>query len=192
MFVVIGLGNPGSEYAETRHNIGFVVIDAVCHELGIRLTKSKGEYILGTKILRRGSMALVKPLTYMNNSGVAVKEIIDKFNAPLENLLIVSDDFNIPIGTIRIRRYGSSGGHNGLASIIYHLQSENFPRLRCGIASESMPKRKQELADFVLSPFTDSEKKIIQRQILNARDAILYEYSEGLEATMHRFNNLKI
>jgi len=103
----------------------------------------------------------------------------------------VVDDFNIPIGTIRIRRSGSSGGHNGLESIIYHLQTEDFPRLRCGIGSESMPKNKQELANFVLSPFTKSEKEIVKKQVLKARDAVICAYEKGLETAIQQFNKLK-
>jgi PTH1 family peptidyl-tRNA hydrolase len=149
VFVVVGLGNPSSEYEETRHNIGFVVVDETAKELGIKFHKENSDYLIGIKNYRNQLIALVKPLTYMNNSGIAVKNIIEQYKLPLENLLVVVDDFNIPIGTIRIRRSGSSGGHNGLESIIYHLQTEDFPRLRCGIGSESMPKNKQELANLV-------------------------------------------
>jgi len=191
VFVVVGLGNPSSEYEETRHNIGFVVVDETAKELGIKFHKENSDYLIGIKNYRNQLIALVKPLTYMNNSGIAVKNIIEQYKLPLENLLVVVDDFNIPIGTIRIRRSGSSGGHNGLESIIYHLQTEDFPRLRCGIGSESMPKNKQELANFVLSPFTKSEKEIVKKQVLKARDAVICAYEKGLETAIQQFNKLK-
>ena len=173
MRAIIGLGNPGNEYENTRHNIGFAVIDAVASKMDIILSEGKGEYLMGSKKIGNNNITLVKPLTYMNNSGIAVKEIIDYFHLDLWQILVVVDDFNLPLGTTRIRLRGSAGGHNGLYSIIYHLGSEDFPRLRCGIADESMPKYKSARADFVLSSFDRSENKIVQQMIEKARDIVL-------------------
>jgi len=186
--IIVGLGNPGLEYSHTRHNIGFMVVDAVAAKLGIKLSEGEGEYIIGTKRVYNDSVALVKPLTYMNNSGIAVKEIVEKSNIGLNNLLVILDDFNTPLGTIRIRTKGSSGGHNGLYSIIYHLQSDEFPRLRCGIASESMPVSRNELSDFVLSPFSENERDVVETIIIGARDVVMVAVNEGIQTAIRRCN----
>ncbi len=192
MFVIIGLGNPGSEYEGTRHNIGFAVIDALAEQLDIHLRGGRGEYVIGLKEIEQAKIALVKPLTYMNNSGIAVREIVDWYKISLQDILVITDDFQLPLGSIRIRQKGSDGGHNGLYSIIYHLQSNEFPRLRCGIASDAMPKNKKEMPEFVLSPFQKKEDEIVQEMIINARSAVNEAIINGTETAMNRFNNIKI
>lgn len=180
MRVIIGLGNPGSEYHHTRHNIGFDIVDAVAADRKIEFDAGRGEFLIARGSYRENEFVLIKPLTYMNNSGIAVAEVLDNFGVPGENLLVVVDDFHIPLGTLRLRRQGSSGGHNGLYSIMYHLQSENFPRLRFGIGSESMPKQKSGMADFVLSQFADEELDNVRTGIIEARNKILEIIVEGI------------
>jgi len=128
----------------------------------------------------------------MNNSGTAVREVLEYLNLNERHILVVVDDFNLPLGKIRIRESGSSGGHNGLYSIIYHLNSENFPRLRCGIASESIPADKNKISDFVLSQFTNTENKIVRQMILTARDAAISAVRQDLPTTIRNFNNKQI
>jgi len=160
--VIVGLGNPGSEYHRTRHNIGFDIVDAIAERVGIAFDAGRGEYSIARQRKGDSTFALVKPLTYMNNSGIAVKEVLDQFMLEPESLLVIADDFHLPLGSFRIRQRGSSGGHNGLYSIIYHLQSEEFPRLRIGIAGLTLPADKSRMADFVLSPFEPSELEEIR------------------------------
>ena len=186
------MGNPGSEYENTRHNIGFSIVDAVAEERNITLSEGKGEYIIGSEQAEKKKIILVKPLTFMNNSGTAVKEVLEHLNLDERNLLVIVDDFNLPLGKIRIREHGSSGGHNGLYSIIYHLNSDNFPRLRCGIAGESMPKDKSKIPDFVLSTFTNDERKIVKQLILTARDAAITAGMQDLQTVFKSFNNIQV
>ena len=165
MFFVIGLGNPERRYTGTRHNVGFEVVDSIAQELRMQLKPGRGEFLIAQGSFRDHLLVLVKPQTYMNESGLAVMEIQDHFGAKNEDLLVVCDDFQLPLGHLRLRLRGSDGGHNGLYSIIYHLQSEDFPRLRCGIASATMPTDKDLMAEFVLSRFTSEELPLVNEMI---------------------------
>ena len=169
MRAIFGLGNPGSEYEHTRHNIGFDVVDAVASKLNVRFSPGRGEYLLARTGIS-GEILLVKPLTCMNNSGIAVQEIVDDHNLSLEDTLTVADDFEIPLGTLRLRKRGGSGGHNGLASLIWTLQSDEFPRLRCGIGGETRPEDKRLSAGFVLSTFEEHELQPVTVMIRRAAD----------------------
>ena len=188
MFFVIGLGNPERRYTGTRHNIGFEVVDRLARELRMQFKPGRGEFLIAKGNFRDQPLILVKPLTFMNESGVAVMEIRDQFEARNEDLFVVCDDFQLPLGQLRIRLRGSDGGHNGLYSIIYHLQSEEFPRLRCGIASSAMPADKNQMADFVLDRFADEELPIVSEMIPQAKDACLFALTDGLTKAMNVFN----
>jgi PTH1 family peptidyl-tRNA hydrolase len=188
MFFVIGLGNPEKRYTGTRHNIGFDVVDRLAQELRIQFKSGRGEFLIAQGSFRDQPLILVKPLTFMNESGLAVMEIRDRFDAKIEDLLVVCDDFQLPLGQLRLRLRGSDGGHNGLYSIIYHLQSEEFPRLRCGIGSASMPTDKNLMADFVLAPFSSEEQPIVLEMIVQAKDACLCTLADGVTKAMNAFN----
>ena len=188
MLFVIGLGNPERRYQRSRHNIGFVVVDALADALRINFTAGRGEYLVGQGSHRGQSIGLVKPLTYMNQSGVAVLEVRERFDVPLEEMLVVCDDFQLPLGRLRLRASGSDGGHNGLYSIIYQLQSEEFPRLRCWIASAFTPTDKTQMAEYVLGMFTKEEQPVAQSMIERARDACLAVAAEGLTNAMNEVN----
>lgn len=188
MFFVIGLGNPESSYAGTRHNVGFEVVDRLARELRISYKPGRGEYLVARGNVRDEPLVLVKPLTYMNESGLAVMDIREQFEAPLERLLVVCDDFQLPLGQLRLRLRGSDGGHNGLHSIIYHLQSEEFARLRCGVASPTMPTDKSFLADFVLDRFAPEEEQVANEMIDRAKDACLFALAEGMASAMNAYN----
>jgi len=188
MFFVIGLGNPEKRYAGTRHNVGFEVVDCLAQELRMQFKPGRGEFLIAQGSFRDQPLVLVKPLTFMNESGLAVMEIRDQFDAKNEDLLVVCDDFQLPLGQLRLRLRGSDGGHNGLYSIIYHLQSEEFPRLRCGIASTTMPTDKNLMADFVLTRFSTEEQSIVHEMILQAKDACLRALADGLTKAMNVFN----
>ena len=192
MYAIIGLGNPGSEYDGTRHNLGFRVIDVLCEKFELRLVAGKGEYLIGKCSHRGEQMYLVKPLTYMNNSGIAVSDIVKRYPISLQNILVICDDFQLLLGRLRLRPKGSDGGHNGLYSIIYQLGSENFPRLRCGIATDGMPKKKLGMAQFVLSPFNSDEKPVVKEMVGRGLNAVLTFLVEGIEAAMNKFNNTTV
>ncbi len=188
MFFVIGLGNPEKRYTGTRHNIGFEVVDRLAQELRMQFKPGRGEFLIAQGSFRDLLLVLVKPLTFMNESGLAVMEIRDQFDARNEDLLVVCDDFQLPLGQLRLRLRGSDGGHNGLYSIIYHLQSEEFPRLRCGIASSTMPTDKNQMADFVLARFTAEELLMVNEMIPQAKDACLCALTDGITKAMNVFN----
>jgi peptidyl-tRNA hydrolase, PTH1 family len=169
---IIGLGNPGTEYQETRHNVGFRVIGELSKRLRSPLKPGKGEYLLAHAYAGGSEIYLAAPTTYMNNSGIAVVDLLGRYHLTIREILVVADDFTLPLGRLRFRLKGSDGGHNGLASIIMTLNSDEFPRLRCGIGTESMPP-KREMAEFVLSPFDRKELPAIEEMVQRAADAAL-------------------
>lgn len=190
MKLIVGLGNPGSRYARTRHNAGFMVIDKTADELGIALRSGKGTFDIGDGNVEGERVWLMKPTTYMNNSGIAVREVVQFHKFDLKDILIVCDDAALPVGTIRLRKSGSDGGQNGLKSVIFHLNSDRFPRLRIGIANEMMTK--MDLADFVLSKFDKAEAETMAASIDRAKNAVLDFIRTGdMDRCMNRYNNGK-
>jgi PTH1 family peptidyl-tRNA hydrolase len=185
---IVGLGNPGNEYEWTRHNVGFFVVDALGDTLRTEFEAGKGDYLLATVQSGGTPIALVKPLTYMNNSGLAVADLVERYNVEPRDVLVVCDDFNLPLGKIRLRPKGSDGGHNGLYSIIYQLQTEEFPRLRCGIGTAASTGPGFDATSFVLSDFDRNEKPVVRNMVENARDAALCFLSEGVDVAMDRWN----
>jgi PTH1 family peptidyl-tRNA hydrolase len=182
---IIGLGNPGSEYDGTRHNIGFAVLDELAAHYKIGFRAGRGEYSYATN----GDCLLVKPMTYMNNSGIAVKEVLDWFKLAARDLLVVFDDFHLPLGSLRLREKGSPAGHNGLASIIWHLNSDEFPRLRCGIGHETNPADK---ADFVLSRFDRQELETVQKMVAAACDIAVIAAEQDFRSALDHLSRKKV
>lgn len=178
--IIFGLGNPGPRYAHTRHNAGFLVVDTIAQRLGIRFHHLPGS-LVGRALIDTRPLTLVKPLLFMNNSGVVVKEHLTRNP---DHFLVVVDDIALPFGTLRLRPKGSDGGHRGLASIIFHLQTDNFPRLRIGIGSPEGI----EAAEYVLSPWTEEETKQLPEVLNRAAEACLFVLQHGLEMAMNRFN----
>ncbi len=160
MWLLVGLGNPGAEYEKTRHNIGFMVIDQLAKTWQLELKKKKFSSFYAYSPERE--TYLVKPQTFMNRSGLAVKKWVEHLNLPLTNLLVVLDDLDLPLGEIRLRFKGGSGGHHGLESIIEELKTSDFPRLRLGIGRPRVQGRE---ADYVLSPFKKGEEKVLMEAI---------------------------
>lgn len=185
--MIVGLGNVGREFEGTRHNVGFMVVDQVASKFKRNFLPGKGEYSL-CEISHAGEdHVLLKPATFMNNSGMAVRDATNRFEIQLEDLLVVCDDFNIPLGELRLREGGSDGGHNGVYSIIYHLNDDSFPRLRCGIGTEEVTPGK-DMADFVLSKFRAEEILEVEKMVKDAADAVFVFINEGMETAMNRFN----
>jgi len=185
--LIAGLGNPGLKYSRTRHNIGFYVIDVLCKRHKIELKPGKGEWLEADFRLRGEDVILMKPLTYMNRSGIAVRDLMEKREIVKEDLLVMVDDFQIPLGTIRVRDKGSDGGHNGLASIAYELFSEDYPRMRLGIGKDE-PIRKDEFVDFVLGEFNDDEFEKLVKMYEIYTDCAESFVVNGVYKTMNSFN----
>lgn len=188
MNTIIGLGNPGSDYDGTRHNVGFMVVDALCETLQTEFEAGKGDYLIAVSRYRGKGITLVKPLTYMNNSGLALVDLLEHYSLSVKDFLVVCDDFNLPLGRIRFRPKGTDGGHNGLYSIIYHLQTEDFPRLRCGIGRLISPGEVFDATKFVLSVFDRDERSAVRKMVTKSSEAVLCFATEGLTAAMDRWN----
>ncbi|HEY9165273.1 MAG TPA: aminoacyl-tRNA hydrolase [Candidatus Kryptonia bacterium] len=185
--MIVGLGNVGSEFEGTRHNLGFMVVDEVSSKLKTKFRPGKGDYYYFEAHHAGEDLVFVKPTTFMNNSGVAVVEAAERYGVGIADLLVAYDDFNLPLGTLRIRRGGSDGGHNGVSSIIYQLNDDGFPRLRCGIGTEEVvPGR--DMAEFVLSRFEGNEIPEVEKMIASASDAVFVFINEGIVPAMNRFN----
>jgi len=181
---LIGLGNPGKQYENTRHNVGFMVVDAVASLL--KCPKKKKECCFSHIIeCPDHDLILVKPQTYMNNSGIAVKNLLEDYNLKPEEILVIFDDLDLPLGTIRLRKVGSSGGQKGVKSIIEHIKTENFPRLKIGIGR---PAKKEDVADYVLSPFNKDEKLLAEKVISESANCLLNVLKYGVDKSMNLCN----
>lgn len=184
-YLIVGLGNPGRRYANTRHNVGYEVIDAAAGELGVHLTNGSSNAFLGWGVHQDHPVGLAKPLTYMNRSGTCVAQLLEKHGVDREHLVVVYDDLNLDLGAIRLRPSGSAGGHNGVQDIIDRLGTKEFARLRIGIGDQ-YPSGQQ--SDYVLSPFSRSQRPVINETIDMAAEACLAFVVDGVETAMSRYN----
>lgn len=185
MRCIVGLGNPGIKYAETRHNIGFILIDHLAGIFQISLAAKKWDSLIGKGYIGERQVLLAKPLTYMNRSGLAVAQILNFHKIPPPDLLVVHDDMDIPLGRIKIVRSGGSGGHNGVDSIIETLGTREFPRLKIGIG-RPLPQQKPE--HYVLEPFSFEEIAILKETLKKAAKASEAIVRQGIEEAMNLFN----
>ena len=185
--MIAGLGNPGPVYERTRHNIGFMVVDELSRRLGISFERGPGQYLQALKTRGGVTFHLVKPVTFMNNSGEAVLEAADRHALVGDALLVVIDDFQLPLGVLRLRAGGSDGGHNGLRSVLSHFGTEDIPRLRCGIGKEVMPPA-EERRNFVLAPFDSDELAIARDMVARAADAASLFAKSGIHHAMNLYN----
>ncbi|ACL70866.1 aminoacyl-tRNA hydrolase [Halothermothrix orenii] len=187
MYLVVGLGNPGDKYAETRHNIGFQVIERLARKHKIKAKNyPKFEALCGRGMIRGQKVMLAQPLTYMNNSGRAVRKIIDYYDFSLDNIIIIYDDLDLPPGKIRIRKKGSSGGHNGVKSIINCLDTREFPRIRIGIGR---PPAGVNVVDYVLGYFSSEDSEVMSDVLDTTVEAVETILEKGLEQAMNIFNS---
>ena len=185
MALIAGLGNPGAEYRNTRHNIGFKLLDLLSEKLSITFHSESGLYDLGEGRFKGQPVWLVKPQTYMNLSGRAIRKVLAKTNLSPRQCLVCYDDVNLEPGIIRLRPSGSAGGHNGMQSIIDELKTNQFPRLRMGIGNNY---RRGHQADYVLSPFSDDEKPVIEDALDRAMEAVLTFLRSDINIAMNQFN----
>ena len=185
-WLIVCLGNPGDKYEGTRHNVGFMVADELAERKNIPVQRLKFKALTNTARLGGAQALLMKPVTYMNLSGEAVRQAADFYKVPPEHVLVVSDDVSLPVGRLRIRRGGSAGGHNGLKSIIQQLGTDQFPRLKVGVGEKPHPD--YDLADWVLGKFTGEDKKAIDAAVKRAADAVECYIQDGPDKAMSRFN----
>lgn len=190
MKLIVGLGNPGRKYELTRHNIGYQILDYIADYLEVKFKPAKGEWYGVSGVYEGYEYYLMKPTTFMNNSGEAVYDFLTSNNIPLNNILVVFDDFQIPLGMIRVRTKGSDGGHNGLADIIYRLNTMAFPRMRIGTGKEILSK--EEYTDYVLTNFTEEEINLLKEMFPIYKDCILSFICEDIEDTMTKYNRMYI
>lgn len=186
MFIIVGLGNPGKNYSNTRHNIGFDVIDTLADKAGISIIEKKHKAIIGKGVIDGQKVILAKPQTFMNLSGESVRELIDYYKVDEEQeLIVVSDDISLDVGMIRVRKKGSAGGHNGLKNIITHLGHDTFMRVKMGVGEK--PKG-YDLADYVLGHFTSDERKTMDEAAKHAAEAIRMMMAGDVDKAMNQFN----
>lgn len=186
LYVIVGLGNPGKTYSNTRHNVGFDTLDILAERNNIKINKIKFKSVYGEGNINGEKVLLVKPQTYMNNSGETVRDIANFFKLNPKEIIVIVDDIDIEFASVRVRQKGSAGSHNGLKSIIYLLGSDDFPRIKIGIGKKH---ESQNLADFVLSRFSKDERKIIEESLVYSAEAVETIIKDGIEASMNKFNN---
>lgn len=185
-FIVVGLGNPGGKYENTRHNVGFRAIDYLCKEYMVSSEKKKFDAIC-TKVLMNGkNILLLKPQTFMNNSGLSVAKAADFYKMTPERIIVIFDDISLDPGKLRVRRKGSAGGHNGVKSIIQFLSSEDFPRIKIGVGKKPNPN--WVLANWVLSKFSDAEDKLIEEAISKVNDTLKFIFDGQIDKAMNLVN----
>ncbi|HEV7765002.1 MAG TPA: aminoacyl-tRNA hydrolase [Thermoanaerobaculia bacterium] len=184
MKLIVGLGNPGSEYERTRHNVGWRVVEAFAKKFRIEITKHEKNALTGSGRVAGGSVMVAKPLTYMNLSGDAVRLIVNAYLESPQDMIVVYDDIDLPLGKLRIRPNGSAGTHNGMRSILSELATENFPRLRIGIGASEQGR----LRDFVLDEFSAEEEPIVARAVERSVDGLVLFARGDLKRAMNQFN----
>ena len=185
-WLLVGLGNPGDKYDNTRHNVGFAAIDQLAEELRVPVQKLKYRALTQSVELGGARVLLMKPITYMNLSGEAVGEAARFFKIPADHVLVLSDDVSLPVGKLRIRKGGSAGGHNGLKSIIQHLGTDQFPRVKIGVGEKPHPD--YDMADWVLGKFAGEDLKTITQAIERAGKAAACYIQDGPDKAMNKFN----
>jgi peptidyl-tRNA hydrolase, PTH1 family len=187
MKLIIGLGNPGLKYRNTRHNIGFEVIEELGRRWSIPCNKEKFGADIGEGFFKDEKVILLKPQTYMNRSGQAVRCAVDWIKIDIDHLIVIYDDLDLPVGHLRLRMQGNSGGHNGIRSMISHLDTNQFKRLKIGI---DKPQDRDRIADYVLSPFSKGELESIKKAVQDSADAIEYWIESDFARAMNMYNSM--
>lgn len=185
-YIIVGLGNPGKQYEYTRHNVGFLTLDELASQHGIKVDRLRFKALCGMGEIAGKKVLLLKPQTFMNNSGEAVRDAMQFYKIPPERTIIMYDDITLDVGRIRIRRKGSDGGQKGMRSIIYLTGSDNYPRVRLGIGAKPHPE--YDLADWVLSTFPKADGERLEQAISNACEAVKFMLADDFDSAMNRFN----
>ncbi len=184
MYIIVGLGNPGKKYENTRHNIGFIAIDYFAEKYNIKINKIKHKALMGEGTIGGEKVILVKPQTFMNLSGESIREVMSYYKVPIENLVVIYDDIDIDVGNVRIRKKGSAGTHNGMKSVIYQLKEDNFPRVRIGVGKDE----KIPLMNFVLSAFPKDEMKLLEDAVDRTSKILVSIIEENIDLAMNKYN----
>ena len=184
--MIVGLGNPGLQYDGTRHNIGFAAMDKLCEKYGVKCDRMKFKAYMGDAVIENKRVLLLKPQTYMNNSGEAVREAAQFYKIAPDHIIVISDDVSLDVGKQRVKRKGSDGGQRGLKSIIYHLQSDAFVRVKIGVGKKPHPD--YDLADWVLGDIPPNEWQTFEESLLRARDAIDLILQGKIDVAMNQYN----
>lgn len=185
MYLIVGLGNPEKEYGQTRHNMGFNVINEIAKTYKIEITENKFNSLFWMGTIEDEKVILLKPQTYMNDSGKSVAEVKNFYKVPDENCLVVYDDIDLEPTNIRIRKKGSPGSHNGMKSVVTCLGTENFPRIRIGIGA---PKYKDDLINYVIGKISKEDKKLLEEGVEKAKEAVIEFIKNGIDIAMNKFN----
>lgn len=186
-YMIVGLGNPGRQYETTRHNAGFICLDLLSEKHGIKVNKLKFKSLMGDGRIGGVRCLLLKPQTFMNLSGEAVRDAAEFYKIPPEKIIVICDDISLEPGKIRIRRKGSAGGQNGMKNIIFHLKSDNFPRIKIGVGAKPNPD--YDLADWVLSHFSKDEAKLIKEAADKTIGAVEYMVKDNIDKAMSDYNS---
>lgn len=184
MKIIVGLGNPGNEYSDTRHNVGFMAVDELARRLGVHSWKKRSQALIA-ECRGEEPLILVKPQTFMNLSGVAVGELARWYKVAVEDIIVIFDDMDLPTGRLRLRMKGGSGGHKGIESLLTHLPKDNFARIRIGI---DRPQTGWQVVDHVLSSFTTEERPLLQEAIVKAAEAVECVVKQGFDKGMNVYN----
>ncbi len=185
MYLIVGLGNPENEYAHTRHNMGFETINQIAKNNNIQITKNKFKGIFENAIIQNKKAILLKPQTYMNLSGESVKEVVDFYNIRPEEIIVIYDDIDIEKGSIKIRKKGGAGSHNGMKSVVEKLNTTDFARIRIGIGQ---PEFKNDMINYVIGSISEEEQKILQVGVEKAAEAVEEILKNGIDIAMNKFN----
>lgn len=185
MYLIVGLGNPEEEYSGTRHNMGFDTVNKLAKQYNIEINKKKFKGLYGSGIIENEKVIILKPQTYMNLSGESIKEVMDFYKLKEENLIIIYDDIDINPGTIKIRKAGGPGTHNGMKSVVQNLNTRNFARIRVGVG---MPEHKGDLINYVIGSIPSEEKQVLDNATTKAKDAAIAIIKKGIDNAMNEFN----
>lgn len=185
MYLIVGLGNPEQEYDKTRHNMGFHVINKLAKQYGININKNKFKGLIGTGTIGKEKVMLLKPQTYMNLSGESIKEVVDFYKLKVQDLIIIYDDMDIEIGTIKLRKKGGPGSHNGMKSVISNLGKDEFSRIRVGIGK---PENKNDMINYVIGHIPEAEFERLDKSTTTAKDAVIDIVLNGIDKAMNKYN----
>ncbi len=185
MYLIVGLGNPEQDYGKTRHNMGFNTINKIACEYDIEISRNKFKGLYGTGIIEGQKVILLKPQTFMNLSGESIKEIMDFYKLDIDNLIVIYDDIDIEPGTIKIRKSGGPGTHNGMKSVVHQLNTQNFKRVRIGIG---MPKEQEDLIEYVIGAIDEEDVEKLEKGTDLAKEAIIEIIKNGIDIAMNKFN----
>ena len=185
MYIIVGLGNPEEDYAKTRHNMGFNTINKLSEQYNIEVKQKKFKALYGTGMIENKKVILLKPQTFMNNSGESIKEIIDFYKAKPEELIVIYDDIDLDAGIVKIRKKGGAGTHNGMKSVVHCIQSEDFIRVRVGIGK---PEHKGDLINYVIGAIPEEEVKILDEAATKAKEGVIEILKNGVDNAMNKIN----